>query len=853
MAIVNLYQQVDMLNPAIRYGSVSSYSSSHISLSSYPYFATYYGSFTFSIAGLSGGTVSGYEQFYNDDLSFEVNGASVSVVKFYNYLISGNAEAAQSYALLGNDSISGSAYSDYILSYAGNDIVHGNQGDDTINAGGGIDTMDGGTGNDTYYVDNLGDLVIEDTGEGIDRIYTSVSYGLAENLENLTLLGSTALTATGNELDNVLTGNSGANTLDGGLGADTLIGGKGNDTYLVDNAGDRIVENLTAAQGGGVDVVKASVSFDLSDASNGNERSQIDNLTLLGSGHLNATGNALNNSLMGNDGNNTLDGGLGIDSLMGGKGIDRYLIDLIRNGSTTTVKLEDTPTENLNQGTDTLVLRLRDGLDYGFATSASLIMLGNHLENLDASQTGTLKLNLTGNALNNTLTGNAADNILDGGAGADTLNGSAGDDTYLLDNVGDMITEAVDQGNDTVNIKLATVNGSYTLGDNLENALLLNTVAFNLIGNSLNNVLTGNAARNTLTGGEGNDVLDGKGGADILIGGAGDDIYYVDNIGDSITEEADAGIDEIRSTISFNLSTKGAHVENITLLGSAALIATGNELDNVLTGNSGANILEGGAGSDTLNGGLGADILIGGADTDSLNGGEGNDIYLITSFDEHSEAEIHDSNGTTDEIRFTSTADGDQLTLFAGDTGIERVVIGTGTAATAVNTGTTGLDVDASEVLNSLILIGNAGENRLTSTVFNDSISGGAGDDILIGGLGKDKLNGGSGKDIFFINTNSSDDADTISDFSHGNDLIFLDPEVFSNLSITADFSLDTTEFKVGTQATTAEQRIIYDSGTGSIFYDEDGSGAIEQVQIAIVGTSSHPALTNTDFYVAWA
>ena len=78
--------------------------------------------------------------------------------------------------------------------------------------------MFGGTGNDTYVVDNVGDVVTELDGEGTDTIQSSMSFSLAALafVENLTLTGSAALSATGNGLDNVLIGNSGANVLTGG-------------------------------------------------------------------------------------------------------------------------------------------------------------------------------------------------------------------------------------------------------------------------------------------------------------------------------------------------------------------------------------------------------------------------------------------------------------------------------------------------------------------------------------------------------------------------------------------------------------------------------------------------------------
>ena len=137
-----------------------------------------------------------------------------------------------------------------------------------------------------------------------------------------------------------------------------------------------------------------------------------------------------------------------------------------------------------------------------------------------------------------------------------------------------------------------------------------------------NDKLYGKNGNDQLFGGAGNDTLNGNAGSDIAFGGSGDDTYYVDNLGDVLSEQTVAGVDDggndrVYSTISYTL---GAFFEKLTLTGSAAVNATGNNLANVLTGNSGANVLTGGGSKDTLRGNAGADtFMFGPADATSTD------------------------------------------------------------------------------------------------------------------------------------------------------------------------------------------------------------------------------------------
>ena len=456
---------------------------------------------------------------------------------------------------------------DTLVGTAGNDLFDALAGNDSIDGKAGADLMRGGLGDDTYYVDNVGDVVIEGALAGTDTVNSSISYLLSPNVENLILAAGTApLYGAGNALNNTLTGNAGDNGLDGGAGADILRGGLGNDTYFVDNINDTVVENA----GAGTDTVNSTISYTLLD--------NVENLVLTGAAAANGTGNALGNTLVGNSLANLLDGKAGADKMSGDVGNDTYVVD--------------------NTG-DTVVELVGAGVD--MVQSAVSFKLPANVENL--ALTGAAAVNATGNELNNVISGNAGDNTLDGGAGADSLAGGAGNDVYIVDNTADTVTESGGAGTDRV---VSSVG--FALPANVENLVLTGSANINGTGNALNNAIAGNS---------GDNLLDGGSGIDSLAGGPGNDTYIVDNTGDTVTEDAGAGADLVQSSVSYSLP---ANVENLTLAGPGNNInATGNSLDNVLAGNAGGNAIAGGGGADTIYGGGGADKLTGGDGSDTFS------------------------------------------------------------------------------------------------------------------------------------------------------------------------------------------------------------------------------------------
>lgn len=654
-------------------------------------------------------------------------------------------------------------------------------------------------------------------------VNSAVSYALATNELDLTLVGNLSIQGTGNEFDNVLVGNSAANrlygnagddTLIGLAGADTLLGQDGNDVYIVD-AFDVISEELN----GGVDRVEASFSYSL--------QKHFENLTLSGNNAISGKGNQLDNMLVGNSaanaisgesGHDTLNGGLGIDTLAGGSGNDTYLV----------YDNQDIIIENKDMGTDTVI-------------SSESYRLGVNVENLTLS--GSTNLNATGNLLNNALVGNSGNNVLDGVSGRDTMSGGDGNDTYFTNGL-DTMSELADEGNDTV---FSTVN--HLLFENIENLTLTGTKNLSGIGNTSNNIITGNS---------GNNFLNGAAGYDTLVGGRGDDVFISDG-GDTIVESFGEGVDLVMASSTFILA---ANIENLILTGDLNIFGIGNTLDNQITGNSGSNVLDGLSGRDTLMGGLGDDTyLVDGLDTVVELAGGGVDTVLsaisyklganVENLALSGSSNIHATGNALNNILIGNSGNN----ILNGDTGRDTLAGGVGDDVYHTN----GLDViiegasggidhvfssvghSLFDNVENLTLVGTANLNGTGNTLDNlingnsgmNFLVGGVGDDTLNGGLGSDTLSGGAGEDVFvFAATVGTAVFDNISDFDVTSDAMWLSRAVFSSLGLG---ELDRSAFASNSsgRATDASDRVIYEVDTGKLFYDADGSGVKSGVLFA--------------------
>jgi Ca2+-binding RTX toxin-like protein len=613
-------------------------------------------------------------------------------------------------------------------------LINGTSGDDQLVATATAETINGFDGIDQVsYLNSLAGVTVKlwnGTGSG----------GYAEgdtliSIENVS----------GSHYNDVLEGTDGDNRLDG-LEGDDVVRGLGGNDLLTCGLGNNILYGGT-----GNDLIYGYKGADTLLGEDGNDTLYSD------AGNDSLDGGAGADTMAGDAGNDTLDGGPGNDTMAGGAGNDVYLID----------SLADQIIESTGGGTDEI------------RSTVALTKATAYVENY--TFLGTTAVNFVGNSSPNQITGAAAADTLNGAGGNDTLDGGAGNDTYVVNNIGDEISETGSDAGDRVQSSVG-----YTLGAGLEHLTLTGAGAISGTGNALDNAITGNGAANQLLGLAGNDTLDGGGGNDTLTGGGGNDLYLIDG-NDHIVESTSSGTDWVMSWQSYTLES---NVENMQLLGSRSLAGIGNRLPNHLVGNAGDNSLdggsandriEGGAGNDTIIGGVGNDTLDGGGGGDTFTGGAGNDLYLIDGNDHI----VETATGGTDSVMswqsYTLESNVENLQLL----GISSLTgIGNGLPNHLVgNAGDNLLD-------------GGSGNDRIEGVAGNDTIVGGAGSDILVGSDGNDRLDGssgneqmtgGAGSDTFVLGSLKANDV--ISDFQVGIDRL----EIHATAVQTADLHIGAT------------------------------------------------------------
>ncbi|MGX7895868.1 hypothetical protein [Tsuneonella sp. HG222] len=720
------------------------------------------------------------------------------------------------------DPVTGELFVDGI----GQGVPNGNKVFFTLWDGGGVDTFDFsgfGKGLGLNFQPG-GTIQLTDAIEPKLAINDLVDWGIVNALSYHGDTRSLIENIIGTAFNDYIAGNAADNILLGGEGRDFLAGYEGADFIDLgpgDNRGYGGPGNDTIIGYDGNDEIYGDDGDDYIDPGNGR------NIVAAGSGNDRIFGGLQDDNIDGGDDNDLIIGGFGFDYLDGGQGDDE-----IHGGP-------DNDTIGGGGGNDRLFGD--DGNDWVY-----------------------------------------------GWGNDDYMVGGLGDDTYQVDSPGDVIVEFEGEGYDWVS---ASIN--YTLPLQVE--------AISVNGSPDGTKATGNERDNVMVGGWNSEIFDGMGGRDIMRGGPGDDTYYVDNPEDKVWEFQRLdfvpvigtpnlyGNDTVYSTVSYVLDSTTEAVtahfnliydptylggaENLILIGSGNLNATGNLLDNKLLGNGSNNILSGLAGNDILVGGTGEDALFGGAgiDTASYEGDEGGVFVNLSLGRGYGNASFGDTYDSIENVIGTAYND-----FLIGDPGLNRLdgAGGDDTIVGAVGAdviiGGSGFDWASYEDNSGVVFINltlakgynNAAEGdtyegveHLVGGLMDDFFIGNDGANRLNGAMGADTLLGAGGADIFMFTYApgatsiwGNPNVDLILDFATGVDRIELGAAAFPGLPVG---TLAAGAFWAGTAAHDGDDRILYDAGTGKLFFDPDGTGGQAALLFAVLGETSHPAaLAASDFVV---
>ncbi|MEH2465343.1 beta strand repeat-containing protein [Nostoc sp.] len=702
--------------------------------------------------------------------------------------------------------IRGTIYNDYIVGTNGNDYLFGGSSGNDISYG--DDQIFGGAGND----------------------YLSVDYSTSNN----TLIGDTgndSLIANSSKGNNLLSGGNGNDNLSvsNSSGNNTLIGGADDDSLSADSSKG----NNLLSGGDGNDNLSVGRDFFYNTFANSGNNTLIGGA---GDDNLSVNNSSGNNLLDGGDGNDTLFtsvSGFGNNTIKGGNGNDSVYI--ILETSPPSLKVQ---TVDGGAGEDVLKLYYAyptEGITSTFdaSTNKGSISAGNNLINYKNIE----QLDISGTSYDDRIIGSSGNDSLNGGInGNDKIDGGAGED--LLSFSAYQATAGI-----TSTFNATTNQGTIEAGSH--QISYKNIERLEIVGTRYDDQIVGS---------NGNDSLDsGDDGNDTIDGGAGDDLLSFINYQRSkrITSTFDVITNQgTIKTGSNQVSYK--NIERLNILGTA--------YDDYIVGSNGNDVLSsGGNGNDQIYGGAGDDSLSANYSNGNnlLDGGNGNDnIFASGSFSEYrGELYINATSGNNtliggagDDRLIADYSSGNNL-LKGGDANDYLSASGNdfyteyGVYSTTGNNTLIGGAGD-----DRLIVDNSSGNNLLEGSDGNDHLSaaGAVGNNSFNGGLGDDILTGGKGADTFVFESYYQG-LDRLENFSTANDRIQISSAGFGGGLLTG--TLQTSQFTIGTSATTSEERFIYNSATGKLFFDLDGSASgFTQVQFAQLSTGL--SLTNNNFVV---
>ncbi|MEH2126729.1 beta strand repeat-containing protein [Nostoc sp.] len=754
--------------------------------------------------------------------------------------------------------ISGTIYDDNIM---------GSNGNDTLSWGnGGKDTIDGGQGDDVLSVDykdsnTLGGITTTFNGAtNIGEITAGTNPVSYKNIERLNIFGTT-------DNDNIV-GNSGNDTLSGGNGGkDTIDGGAGDDVLSVNynNVNTKaIITTFDATTNIGA----------ITAGTNRVDYKNIERLNIFGTAYDdNIVGNNGNDTLFGGggyDGKDTLIGGVGDDILTGGDGNDTLNGDVgddiltggDGNNTLTGGAGNDKFVSNLGYGNN--IITDFGGVGKGSNPSATVVA------SLDTLQfTGSL---FTAQNLQLTQNGNNLEITFEGFAGSNKVIVQ----NFKLENLDNLpatssrpaISNILFDGQTSTvdSFDVFDANSTQTSLFNRNTVTFLNDLNNNITGfDNSNDVINGQRGDDIIDGKSGNDLLRGGAGNDILIGGVGNDTL-VNRVGND-TLEGGTGDDSLNASGSTdnNLLSGSDGNDSLDISGNSKYAT--NFFDYSYDSRSlGNNTLEGGTGDDSLNAG-------GSKGNNLLSGGDGNDFLSVFGYSDSYNAINSRSEGNNtleggagnDRLNaggskgnnLLSGGDGNDELDISGSSASDYESSSSGNNTLNGGTGDDSLRADYSTGDNLLsggdgndtfTVYGAFGKNILIGGDGNDTFTayGASGKNILTGGNGNDSFYGGTGTDTFVFNS-FNEGVDTIYDFNATNELIQVSAAGFGGGLSTG--SLKTSQFTIGTSATTSNQRFICDNITGALYFDQDGS-ASTFTQVKFAQLSGGVTLTEKNFVV---
>ena len=721
----------------------------------------------------------------------------------------------------GSDTLLGTSDADSISAGAGMDIIYGFLG---------LDTIDGGAGYDSILITStLLDLnkATDIQISGIEEVSAKLANGgVRVDLS----LQSEAFTLTGSAFNDFLTGGRGADLINSGDGDDIIYGFDANDTVNGGAGLDAIIttssiEPANDAQLTGIENINAST------ATAGvtiNLGKQSEKFLLIGSNlEDRLTGGSAADVINAGAGNDTISGFVGNDYVNGGAGVDTLLL-------TSTSAF-------LNAAMDYQLVDV-EVITAESATSGVIIDLSRQPEGFA----------ITGSNYSDTLIGGQGADKFYASTGVDVIDGGSGDDILFLTRDTGAMTNAQLANIETVSAADAQHGVSINL--NAQNERLT------IIGSAYADNLTGGIGYDLINAGVGDDSINGFAGLDTIDGGAGFDILILAASSSSLNTATDNQLNNVEA-ISAAMAITGVNI-------NLAYQTEGFQI----TGSKSSDTLKGGSGDDTFFSTLGIDYIDGGKgfDTLKLNNSNANingasdaqlaNVEAVSAADAITSVSII-LNNQTEGFFITGGKFGDILTgtsqsdTFVGFLGSDTLngggsldVITLTATSTDLNTATNLQIINIEKVSAASASDGVKIDLSLQLEAFQ--ILGSAFDDTLIGGAGADKMTGGDGADHFIFNQISSTRTfDTILDFTPSVDKLDFAKTSFKGmdpLGVLPEALLWVSS--TDTAAHDADDRIIYNTTTGALFYDSDGLNGSAAIQIATLGTK--PFISFSDFNI---